>query len=174
MKEKIEKLKRLDNKKLIDVVKNYRQYGYEDEIRAAAISILEERGVSIEMLKLTGNYENKSYDIAGDLYAQFKSNSKIAFAFYGLLLITNVLVPLLGDGFEKLGKLALTINWSSFTLYLIFLVKSFINQQQFYKITGKKHGAEEALIFFLLGMPLYIFMFFYFGKQMKEEMNTIR
>ena len=43
-------LKTLDNSKLIDVVKNYKQYGYDEETRNSAISILEERGVSIQDL----------------------------------------------------------------------------------------------------------------------------
>ena len=37
-------LKRFDNDKLIDVVKNYKRYGYDDEIRDYAIRLLEERG----------------------------------------------------------------------------------------------------------------------------------
>ena len=41
-------LKRLDNDKLIDVVKNYKRYGYGAEIRDYAIKLLEERGWSIE------------------------------------------------------------------------------------------------------------------------------
>ena len=33
-------LKRFDNDKLIDVVKNYKRYGYDDEIRDYAIRLL--------------------------------------------------------------------------------------------------------------------------------------
>ena len=41
-------LKRFDNDKLIDVVKNYKRYGYDDEIRDYAINLLKERGWSVE------------------------------------------------------------------------------------------------------------------------------
>ena len=44
-------LKRFDNDKLIDVVKNYKRYGYDDEIRDYAINLLKERGWSVEDLK---------------------------------------------------------------------------------------------------------------------------
>ena len=46
MTDKIERLKKLDTDKLIDVVKNYRQYGYEENLRNSAISLLEERGIT--------------------------------------------------------------------------------------------------------------------------------
>ena len=51
-------LKRFDNDKLIDVVKNYKRYGYDDEIRDYAINLLEERGWSVEDLKTFGYWEN--------------------------------------------------------------------------------------------------------------------
>lgn len=38
MTDKIERLKKLDTDKLIDVVKNYRQYGYDENLRNSAIS----------------------------------------------------------------------------------------------------------------------------------------
>ena len=47
-------LKRFDNDKLIDVVKNYKRYGYDDEIRDYAINLLKERGWSVEDLKTFG------------------------------------------------------------------------------------------------------------------------
>ena len=37
-------LNKFDNDKLIDVVKNYKRYGYDDEIRDHAIKLLVERG----------------------------------------------------------------------------------------------------------------------------------
>lgn len=50
-------LKRFDNDKLIDVVKNYKRYGYDDEIRDYAINLLEERGWSVEEnIRLLGKF----------------------------------------------------------------------------------------------------------------------
>ena len=37
-------LNKFDNDKLIDVVKNYKRYGYDDELRDYAINLLGERG----------------------------------------------------------------------------------------------------------------------------------
>lgn len=40
-------LNKFDNDKLIDVVKNYKRYGYDDELRDYAINLLGERGWNI-------------------------------------------------------------------------------------------------------------------------------
>jgi len=174
MTDKIERLKKLDNNKLIDVVKNYRQYGYDDNLRASAITILEDRGITKEQLQLTGNFENRTYDFADGLYKSFSRNSKVAFILYGILLLTNILVPIISMNSESLGILTLIINLGSLIFYFVFLIKSFLNQNQFYKAIKQDYGTEGALLYFFLGMPFYIIMYFYFRNQMKEKMKEIK
>ena len=48
-------LNKFDNDKLIDVVKNYKRYGYDDELRDYAINLLGERG---------WNREDRSSDLS--------------------------------------------------------------------------------------------------------------
>ena len=48
MMDQLERIKTLSNDKLIDVVKNYRQYGYSDELRNVALEELQERGIDRE------------------------------------------------------------------------------------------------------------------------------
>lgn len=169
-----DRLNKLDDNKLIDVVKNYRQYGYDNELRAAAISILNDRGITKEQLQLTGDFENKTYDYAQELFNSFAKNSKIAFILYAILLLTNILVPIIASNSESLGIFTLVVNWGALIGYFVFLIKSFINQNQFYKAINKDYGTEGALLYLLLGMPFYIFMYFYFRNQMKEKMNEIK
>ena len=61
----------------------------------------------------------------------------------------------------------------SFVLYFVFLIRSFINQSQFYKVIGQNYGADGTLLYLFLGMPFYIFMYFYFKSQMQEKMKGI-
>ena len=61
MKEYRRKLLNLNDKKLIDVVKNYRQYGYDEELRNTAIELLKERGITKKQLEFTGDFENRTY-----------------------------------------------------------------------------------------------------------------
>ncbi len=60
----IARLKSMENNKLIDVVRNYRQYGYSDELRNGALAILKSREIDELELKLTGNFQNLTYDQA--------------------------------------------------------------------------------------------------------------
>ncbi|SNR60289.1 hypothetical protein SAMN06265371_106186 [Lutibacter agarilyticus] len=76
MTDKIERLKSFDSEKLIDIVKNYRQYGYDENLRNDTLEILKKRGIDKEQLILTGNYKNQNYDSAKDIYESFNRNSK--------------------------------------------------------------------------------------------------
>jgi lipopolysaccharide export system permease protein len=169
-----ERLNKLDDRKLIDVVKNHRQYGYDDDVREIALSILNERGITKEQLQLTGNLENKTYDFAQELIDAFSRNSKIAFILYGILLFTTIILPFLVPISESLVVYLLILNWISLISYFVFMVKSFMNQQQFYKTINQDYGTEGALIYLFLGMPFYIFMYFYFQNQMKEKMKEVK
>jgi len=171
---KIDRLKDLDSDKLIDVVKNYRQYDYEEDLRTEAILILEERGISKEQLQLTGNFKNKKYENAEDLYHSFTMNSKITLVFYGIILLTNLLSPMILKVNESLGFLILMLGVGSLIFFLVFFIKSFMNQNQFYKSIGQEYGTEGALLYLFLGLPLYFLMYFYFLNQMKQKMKEIR
>lgn len=168
-----ERLRKLDADKLIDVVKNYRQYGYTDAIRNYALTILEERGINKNDLQLTGNYENKTYDFAIDLYASFKRNSANAFICYALLILIKFGAPHLGVSSNYSAMVIITIYILSLAIYFIFLVRSFLNQSEFYKLSGDDFGLGGTLLYLFLGMPFYFPMYFVFKNQMKEKMKVI-
>jgi len=174
MTDKHERLSKLDNDKLIDVVKNYRQYGFDDQVRETAINILSDRGITKEQLQITGSFENKTYDYANDIFASFLMNSKIAFVMYLLLFFSRLLIPLLSDDSVGLAWTLLISTILSFILYFVFLTMSFMNQNQFYKAIGQDYGTEGALLYLFLGMPFYMFMYFYFRNQMKDKMKEVR
>lgn len=169
-----ERLKNLDDKKLIDVVKNYRQYGYDNEMRDSAISLLNSRGITNEQLQLTGNFQNKTYDYAQALFNSFNRNSKIAFILFIITLLFNILTPILSQKSESIATVSLLVSLISLIGYFVFLIKSFFNQNQFYKTINQDYGTEGALMYLFLGMPFYIFMYFYFKNQMKEKMTEIK
>jgi lipopolysaccharide export system permease protein len=171
--DKFEKLRSLDNEKLIDVVKNYRQYGYDNEYRDNAISILENRGVHKEHLALTGNLENLTYDRADEVYNSFTKNSKTAFALYTVILLTNIIAPILFYKSSSYGTVTLIVNLLASITFLVFLYKAYFNQIKFYKITGSEYGKEGVLVYFF-GMPIYFILYFYFRSQMKDRMKEIR
>ena len=174
MSDTINRLKSLDNNKLIDVVKNYRQYGYSEEIRSEALKILDERGIDEMTLKLTGNFDNTTYDEAARHFEDFKRNSRIAFILYGAFLTMTLLLVWFIPDFHGLGLIIAIIPVALLFTFLFFLIRSFLNQAQFYKTNGKEYGADGAIIYLILGMPFYIFMYFYFRNQMRNLMKTIK
>jgi hypothetical protein len=165
------KLTKLDTSKLIDIVKNYRQYGYSDDVRAYALKLLEQHGISEEDLRLTGNLENTTYSYANNIFSSYKRNSFIAFVSY---CVTIVIKGLTIYQFVTPTYMTSILLIVSTVTYLILLLMSFLNQNKFYKLTGSDYGSEGILLYLFLGMPLYIFMYFIFRNQMKERMAFIK
>ena len=168
-----ERLKSFDDYKLIDIVKNYRQYKYDESIRDAAISILEARGTDLETLQLRGDLVNKTFDDAKQKYRSFESNSKVAFVLYGLMFISRIAISVARDN-ETLQLVFAVLFWLSAAGFIIYLVKSFINQAKYYDLVGKKESQLNPGLYFTVGLAVYIVMFFVFRKQMRDEMNEIR
>ena len=166
------RLNKLDSDKLIQVVKNYQQYGYNEEVRNYALEILGTRGVTIQDLKLTGNFENHTFEVAKRLFSSFKLNSRIAFITY-LLLVSSLLLDLQSYVSSDFSSLFYIV---AITLLLIIfsacLFRSFIVQSDFYKLVGDDYN-DGALVYLLFGLPLYVIMYFVFTNQMSEKMKSI-
>lgn len=91
-------LNKFDNDKLIDIVKNYKRYGYNDALRNYVINLLGERGWSREDLQQFGYLTNNNYDEAEKQYKAYKRNSLIGICtlvFSGGILIIVYLIFLI-------------------------------------------------------------------------------
>ena len=142
--EDIDILNKFDNDKLIDVVKNYKRYGYDDELRDYAIHLLEKRGWSREDLQQFGYLTNYDYDEAEKQYKAYSRNSLIG-------ICTLVLSG---------GILAV--------VYLIFLILAYRNVAKYYKALGRNE--DETALFNVLGVLAY----FHLKGKMKEELKRVR
>ncbi len=169
-----ERLIKLDNSKLTDVVKNYKQYGYDESIRRTALDILKSRGIEEDDLKLTGNFNNYSYERAIEIAGSYTKNSRTTFLLYLTTIITRFFLTSITSNSESLGWTFLIITILSFTLYFVFLILSALNHVKFYKTIGKELGTGDIIMYVIVGMPFYIFLYFYYKKQMKEEMKLIK
>lgn len=171
--EDLSRLKALEDNKLIDIVKNYRQYNYSEAFRNQAIELLKERGIDEEFLALTGNLENTTYTHAQNIYNQFKRNSKLAFILYSLMLISYFIIYglILERGTAQLWMVIL--NWGLFLTYLNYMVRSMMNQINFYKVIKKPYSAGNMALYVIIGVPFYFMMYFYYRNQMKEHMQLI-
>ena len=166
-------LDQFENDKLIDIVKNFRQYGLSLNYKQTALKILNTRGISELELKMAGNLSNQNYENALRLYIDFKENSKLA-------LVLNVLTIVLGLGgsflsnneFPTLGQILSGIAILSLIFFVVVFQKTTSNQSDFYKLLSIKF-LTNSFVFIILGIPLFFLYRPFFVKKMKEDLLKI-
>lgn len=162
------------DKKLIDVVKNYRQYEFDESYRNTSLVLLGNRGISEEELRFGGNLYNENYENALRYKSAYDENSKLAFKLYFISLFLDIVGAVLNNNeFPILGKILMGIGVISTVFYLISFIRSFINQSNFYKILQRK-TMSNAIFLIILGVPLYFLYHFYFRGKLKEDLKQIR
>jgi len=127
-----------------------------------------------EEIETREDFINSTFNFTDELYNSFRKNSKIAFVLYIIAFPTSILSLISSINSEILYVFVIIFNISTSILYFIFLIKSFLNQSRFYKAIGQDYRDNGVWIYIFLGMPFYIFMYFYFRNQMKEKMSEIK
>jgi len=171
--ENTSKLESFENEKLIDIVKNFRQFGLSLNYKQKALKILNLRDISELELKMSGNLSNQKYENALRLYIDFKEHSKLA-------LVLNTLTILLGfgglvlsnNGMPVMGKILSGIAVLFLLFFLIVFQKTISNQFNFYKLLSIKF-LTNSFVFIILGIPLFVLYRPFFIKKMKEDLLKI-
>jgi len=160
-----EKLKQLSTNQLLDVVRNYKQYGYTDELRETAISLLEEQGYGRDRLKLTGHMENVNHRKAKELYDSFMSNMQWALILYiaGFILLT------INNTITAVSGIICIIS-----MYLFF-IRAIMCEDDFDKQVDPSRPSQSPMQFVILffGGFIFIILFFYYRSKMKEKLATL-
>ena len=159
--------------KLIDYINNYRKYDLDPKYKNTALRILKLRDISERDLKMSGRLTNQNYEEAKRHYYMNISNSKMAFILYCIYVVLFALSLIFAN--NKLSILDISFKVVSiivFVLFLIFIIKSFFNQSNFYKQL-EKPNIVGAIVFLLIGFPFYAFYHFYQKKKMKEELKHV-
>ena len=158
--------------KLIDVIKNYRQYDLEVSFKNSCIEILENRGITRQELKLSGNLSNDRYENALIHKNGYENNAIVAFRLYILMAVCAIIgLVLNNNGFPGIGIGLIVLGALAAIFYLTFSFNSFDKLSQFYKNLDKK---INVLFMYILGIPLYFLFYFYFKKKLKEDIKQIR
>ena len=168
------KLNAYSDKKLIDLLKNYRQYDFDRSYKNTALQILNSRGVTEQELRFGGNLVNEKFENALRYKINYDENSRMGLFLYIIATVFDVVGSILNNnGFPTLGKSLLIIGIIATILYIIAFIKSLINQSNFYKVLGKK-VMTNSIVLLILGIPLYFLYFIYFNRKMKEDLKQIR
>lgn len=160
--------------KLIDVIKNYRQYDLDITYRNSSVAIMADRGISEQELQFGGNLANEKYETALRQMKAYRENSLLAFKLYFFTLLGDIVGPVLNNnGFPAIGTTLFALGLVATLIYLIFLFKSFSNLQAFYKQTPDRSNINLYALL-VLGIPLYFLIYFYYKNKLKEDIKTIR
>jgi len=156
-------LQEYDNDKLINVIKNYRDFDYTVEYKNSAVSILSLRGVTKQELKLAGNLTDQNYIETIRLKNEYDEDSKLALILYAIALIFMIPGRILENNkFPTEGNVLFIIGIVIFVIFIMALIKSFARHSDLYKHLGE-NKSMNAVLFLLLGLPLY-FVFYVIQK----------
>jgi len=163
---------------LKDILKNYRQYNYSEDVRMAALHELKLKGYDELQLKMAGDFENNTYNEAKIAFEGFVKNSNRALLFYLLSISSFIfLVVTAATDSYAFGYLTTALFYARpffIILFLGFGVRGILNHSKFIAIIGKKKDTGLWFILLFFGMLLYILLHFGFKKQMKEQLEMIR
>ncbi|MEF3079496.1 LptF/LptG family permease [Winogradskyella poriferorum] len=163
-----------ENSKLIQIVKNHRDFDYKYEHKNSAISILNERGITVQELRLAGHLSSRKDDEIISLKNEYEEDSKLAFIFY---IIMTPLIILAGvfnnNGPQFLAFVFFIPGILAFLICVIALIKSISKHIDLFKALGKSRSANGAILYFL-GLPLYFIFYFVQKNQIETELFKVR
>ena len=166
-------LDQFENHKLIEIVKNFSQFGLSLNYKQTALKILNKRGISELELKMGGNLSNQNYENALRNYIDFKENSKLALVFNLLTIVFGLGSSILSNnGFSIIGQTMSGIAILSLIFFVVVFQKTTSNQSDFYKLLNIKF-LTNAFVFIILGIPLFLLYRIFFIKKMKEDLLKI-
>ena len=171
--EEIRELHTFENEKLINIVKNFRQYKHALNYKQSALAVLNSRGISELELKMNWDLTNLNYENAVQYYIDFKENSKLGLALNSICLVLGLGGLILNNnGFPVVGKTFTVIAVLVLIFFLIVLKKTIKNKSSFYDFLEVKFF-NKAFILILIGMPIFYFYRKYFIIKMEEDLNKI-
>ncbi len=162
-------LEHYSDQKLVDIIQNHEQHGFQKSYRLTAINIIGERGTSLKQLQLSGRLINSKFERAKDVYKYYKHRTDIALIAY---LYLALVWPF--TGLIPLPQVAMSIAYGIILLvYLFFVFKSASAYSEFYKILDKKEKFSPALAFFF-GSIVFFITYFYIKKELSDELKQIK
>ncbi|WP_130287970.1 LptF/LptG family permease [Aquimarina brevivitae] len=167
-------LKDFEDAKLKDIVTNFEQYDYKENYKFTALKILEERGITMEVLEARGELDNQSYEQATNCYQNFTKFAALMIFLYLISLLINIVIKIVvKDASDETSVLLGIFNLVFNLSYLVLFIITAINFENFYKLL-KERVEKSTLLFYLLGFFFFPLCYSYFKKQMKIDLKSVR
>jgi lipopolysaccharide export system permease protein len=174
--EKAVVLNRTDTQ-LKDILKNYRQYNYSEDVRLAALHELKLKGYDEIQLKMAGDFENTTYSDAERAFHSFSKLSKravvMSLSFIGFFVLF-ILSKVYFHPITILAEVLLILMVVSMLFFYIFVFRAIYFSEKFYDIIGKPNLSGSVILIRAFGPFIYGFIRKSAKKRMKEQLEMIR
>lgn len=159
------------NDALVNVITNYEALGLEENSRYEAIQLLNSRGISTNQLRNEGLQIDENYETSKRISSDYRDYSKFAITLYIIGVVLLILhFVFKNNKLPSLASASIQLSVSSFVLFLIYYIKSLINNFNFYTHIRNKDKKPE-LILMILGIPLYFITFIFLKSRIKEDLK---
>ncbi len=159
------------NDALVNVITNYEALGLEENSRYEAIQLLNSRGISTNQLRNEGLQIDENYETSKRISSDYRDHSKFAITLYIIGVVLLILhFVFKNNKLPSLASASIQLSVSSFVLFLIYYIKSLINNFNFYSHIRNKDKKPE-LILMILGIPLYFITFIFLKSRIKEDLK---
>jgi lipopolysaccharide export system permease protein len=159
------------NDALVNVIINYEALGLEENSRYEAIQLLNSRGISTNQLRNEGLQIDENYETSKRISSDYRDHSKFAITLYIIGVVLLILhFVFKNNKLPSLASASIQLSVSSFVLFLIYYIKSLINNFNFYTYIRNKDKKPE-LILMILGIPLYFITFIFLKSRIKEDLK---
>lgn len=160
-----------DNQKLVDIIKDYKQFNYDKDAPALALSELQRRKVKISSLGEYGLVNKTSFNKVKTVFKDYIDYSKAALTGYSIGAILIVLhFVFKNNKLPQLADSALQIGIVSLVFFLVYFIVSHYHYSKFYNAIEQKNKRINPLILFI-GIPLYPIVLFFLKYKVKKDFN---
>ncbi len=104
----------------------------------------------------------------------FQEYSALVISLFIFLALVNIVIALISKGTGDSKIMLLLFNCLGLISYLVFYVKSYFSYRSFYDQFIGIINKPSLLLFFVLGIPLYPFVYFYYRNRINKDLNKIR
>ena len=159
------------NDALVNVITNYEALGLEENSRYEAIQLLNSRGISTNQLRNEGLQIDENYETSKRITSDYRDYSKFAITLYIIGVVLLILhFVFKNNKLPSLASASIQLSISSFVLFLIYYIKSLINNFSFYTHIRNKDKKPE-LYLLILGIPLYFITYIFLKSRLKEDLK---
>ena len=158
--------------KLIDIIKNYKQYNYDVRSKSVAFNLLAQRGVTIDEIQTQGIVIKAEHNQSDKIAKDCIDYSKYAMIFYCIGVILLVLFLVFRN--NKLPELAIAsrdLSIISLGIYLLYFIVTNVKIKHFYNILSIK-VKQVSIFLMILGFPFYAVAHFFLKNKLKEDLDS--